>query len=460
MKKFTKLCSMLLAVAMVLSLAACNGTPASSPASSPAATDGASASASVSTTSDALELTTEDITLTFWHIWPEGQLLGTIIDDYIKIFEAEHPNIKIEAVATQESEYQNTKLKVATSTGAQGDIFMSWGAGYSKPFVDAGMVLPLDDYFAKTGATEDMLEGALTYSTYDGKAYGLPLKQWAGALFCNQELFDKHGVKVPTTWDELMTAVNTFRSNDVTPMVMGGKDAWHIGMIQNALAVRTAGADYMNKALSGEATFNTPEIVESARLLTELNNAKAFANGTLGLSADETQEEFYMGMVPMYYGGSWVAAGCDNPENALQGKVTVVPMPTIPNGKGDETAYSGGVIDFFMINAKTQHPNEAYAFAEGMTRYMSQECYKGGDSLPAWKLGDIDESMVSPTLIAVKNMVQNSTGYVLAWDTFLSGAAIDAHYQLLQALIAGTVTPEEFAAQMQAAQEEAMGAAK
>ena len=108
-----------------------------------------------------------------------------------------------------------------------------------------------------------------------------------------------------------------------------------------------------------------------------------------------------------------------------------------------------------MVNAATQYPDEAFEFALGMTKYMSEECYKIGDSLPAWKLPDIDESEVSPTLINVKNLIQNSTGYVLAWDTFLSGAAIDAHYQLLQGLIAGTVTPAQFAAEMQASVEAA-----
>ena len=162
-----------------------------------------------------------------------------------------------------------------------------------------------------------------------------------------------------------------------------------------------------------------------------------------------------MGMIPMYYGGSWVSSGCDSDENSIQGKVVVVPMPTVEGGLGDETTYSGGVIDMMMVNAATEHPDEAFEFALGMTKHMSEECYKIGDSLPAWKLPDIDESEVSPTLISVKNLIQNSTGYVLAWDTFLSGSAIDAHYQLLQALIAGTVTPEQFAAEMQSAVEAA-----
>ena len=389
----------------------------------------------------------EKITLNFWHIWPSDQMYQ-IVQDYIAIYEAEHPNIDIVESGYQEVDYQTAKLPIAASTKSQGDVFFCWGGGSAKPYVDSGAVMQLDTYLEKNNVYDDLLDGTLTYGTYNGGVYGLPLKQWAGVLFCNQELFDQYDVKIPTTWDEMMTAVETFRSNGVTPLVLGAKDAWHIGMIQNALAVRTAGPDYVNAALSGEATMDTDAIVQSAQLLVDLNNAEAFCTGTLGVSSEEAQEEFYMGMVAMYFGGSWCASGCDSPENDLVGKVTVTALPVVEGGLGDETTYSGGVIDFMMVNAATEHPDEAFDFALGMTKYMSQECYKIGDSLPAWKLPDIDESEVSPTLIAIKNLIQNSTGYVLAWDTFLTGAAINDHYQALQGLIAGTMTPAEFAKAM------------
>lgn len=426
--KMKRMASVLLAIALATSLVAC-GTNGNNKTSSSGKTK-----------------------ITFWHIWPDAEM-NQIVNDYVEKFEKENPDIDVEAVATQEAEYQNTKLKVAVTNGSQGDVFMSWGGGYAKQFVDAGVVLPLDDYLAESGAIDQILDGSLEYGTYDDKVYGLPLKQWAGALFCNTELFDEYNVKIPETWDEFLTAVKTFQSNDVTPLVLGAKDAWHIGMIQNALAVRTAGAEYLNKALIGEASLDTPEIVESAKLLTELNDAGAFPKGTMGLGAEESQEEFYMGLIPMYFGGSWVAAGCDSSENNLQGKVKVVPMPSVENEKGGQDQFSGGVIDFFMVNSKTEHPDEAYKFAEGITKYMSEECYKIGDSLPAWKLDNVDESGVSPTLQEVNKLIQSAHGYVLAWDTFLQGAAIDQHYQLLQGLIAGTTTPEEFAKGMQEAQE-------
>lgn len=449
-----KLMCVLLTGIMISSLTACGQSQSSENADN---SQKDSEAAAENVAESPIELTDEEITLTFWNIWPEGEQLHDVITDYIEQYESAHPNIHIENVAASESDYQNTKLKVAAADGSQGDIFMSWGAGYSQTFVDSGTVLKLDDYYEAYGIYDQLLEGATTYCTYDDGVYGLPLKQWAGVLYCNKDIFDEYDLEIPETWDDLMNCVEVFRSNDVTPMVLGAKDAWHIGMIQNALAIRTAGADYMNEALSGNATFDCEAIIQSAELLCELNDADAFCKGTLGVSSDEAEEEFYSGLVPMFYGGSWAAAGVDSDENATsEANIVVTTMPTVEGGAGDATQYSGGVIDFFMINANTEHPDEAFDFAYGMTKYMSSECYRIGDSLPCWKDVDVDESEVSKTLVAIQEMIQDSTNYVLAWDTFLEGSAIDAHYNLLQGLIEGSVSPEEFAAQMEEAQQEVL----
>lgn len=389
----------------------------------------------------------EDVELSLWHIWPTGSITE-IISKFVEQYQQDNPHVKIKIDATQQDEYQQRKLKVAAATGMQGDVFMSWGAGYTQPFIDAGAVLPLDDYFAADKTEDRMMDGVLDYFKYDGKTYGLPLKKWAGVLFCNTEIFDANQVAYPETWEQLMAAVKTFGEKDITPLVLGAKDAWHIGMLQNALAVRTAGVEASNAALAGNASFDTPEMVQSAQLLKDLNDAGAFGKGTLGISADEAQMEFYMGKVPMYYSGSWTAAECDSDENDLTGKIKVMPMPTVQGGKGDATTYLGGAIDAYMVNGKTKYPDEAVKFAIALTEYQSAESYKIGDSIPAWNI-DVDESNVSPVLIDINNMTKNATGYVLAWDTFLVGADIDNHYNLLQGLIGGTVTPEDFAKKMQ-----------
>ena len=289
----------------------------------------ASMAVSVSAADD-VQLTDEEITLKFWDIWPEGQPMAPLVQDYIAQYEEEHPNIHIEEIATQEVDYQTTKLRVAAADSSQGDVFFCWGGGYAKTYVDAGVVLPLDEYYEKYGVNDELLQGATTYCTYNDQTYGLPLKQWAGVLFCNKRIFDENNLEIPTTYDEMIECIKVFRENGVTPMVLGAKDGWHIGMIQNMLAVRTAGADYMNSALAGDATLDTPEIVESARLLAEMNEAGAFPEGTLGISSDEAEELFYSGMVPMFFAGSWAAQSVDSPDNACsQDEIVVTTFPSV-----------------------------------------------------------------------------------------------------------------------------------
>lgn len=433
MKK--RLLALGLAAAMVFSLAACGGEEKEEADPSKVIDD-------------------TECDLTFWHIFVEDEKLA-IIDDYIEEFNEAYPNVHIEQDYVNDEEYVS-KLQVAAANGTQGDVFFSYGGGQAKPYAESGVVMPLDEYFEESGIGDKLLPGSLTYCTYDGKAYGIPLKQWAGVLFCNQALFDEYGVEIPTTWDEFQAAIETFKENGVTPLALGAGDAWHVQSYQNAFAVRYAGPDAVNKMLNGEESFVNDDIIKSAQTIIDLNNEGAFTENTLGYSAEEAEAEFYMGNVAMFYGGSWSCMEVDKDGSGIQGNCTVTYLPTVPDGKGDETTYSGGVIDFLMVNQNTENPDIALAFASGMAERMSEEFYKIGDSLPAWKTDGIDESEVSPTLLAIQKLTENATGYVLAWDTVLDSSLTEVHYNLCQGLISGEVTAEEFAEGMQSAMEEYM----
>ena len=197
--------------------------------------------------------------LSFWHVFVEDEKLE-IIDDYIKEFNKAYPNVNVEQVYVNDEEYVS-KLQVAAANGTQGDVFFSYGGGQAEPYVESGVVMELDDYFEESGVGDKLLPGSLTYCTYDGKAYGIPLKQWAGVLFCNQQLFDEYDVEIPKTWDEFQSAIETFKENGVTPLALGAGDAWHVQSYQNAFAVRYAGPDAVNKMLNGEESFVNVDII-------------------------------------------------------------------------------------------------------------------------------------------------------------------------------------------------------
>jgi len=71
-----------------------------------------------------------------------------------------------------------------------------------------GKLVPLDDLFAKyKGAykLDDIDENLRKAMSYEGKLYGLPMQTQVLTMVYRKDLFDKNGLKPPTTFDELRT---------------------------------------------------------------------------------------------------------------------------------------------------------------------------------------------------------------------------------------------------------------
>lgn len=388
-----------------------------------------------------------EITLKLWHIWvTDSDSNKRPFEKALADWNNAHPNIRIEADAT-ESEAYKIKLRMAVAVNEAPDIFFGWGAGFARPFVEAGKILALDGYLDEETINK-MVPGSLENFTYDGKIYALPTFLIAGIFYCNQQLFDKYNVKIPDTFDELLQAVGVFEKNHLIPMAVGLKDGWPGIFYQNILAIRTAGIEKTISALQKETSFYQPEFIESARKLTELIDAGAFYNNSSQLTQYEAENTFLKGKVPMYYCGSWSAGSMDRYDSPVKGKVVVKNFPVIEGAKGDPNGFLGGAIDNFMISSSTKHKEAAVTAMVEICRNLSRESYLSGAGLPAWKV-DVDRSEVSPLSAQISDLLKDGGGFVLAWDTFLTGSDAQRHIELVSDIYAGKLTPEEFAREMQ-----------
>lgn len=389
----------------------------------------------------------QKITLKLWHIYTAQDANTESFKAAIKDWNDANPNVQIEAEATENEAYK-TKIKTAVSANEAPDIFFAWGAGFAQPFVDAGKVLALDDYL-NDGTKDRLTDGAFTYLTYNKKIYGLPFFSGAGILYVNKELFDSNGVKMPETFDELMTAVKAFRAKGITPMAVGEKDKWPGMFYYDILAMRTGGAQLSNDALANKASFEDPAFVAAADKLKQLIDAGAFDEAALGLTRDESEVPFTQGQIPMYYNGSWVAGSIEKDDSPTKGKIIAMNFPALADGKGDKDEILGGSVDCFMVNGNTKYKEEAARAVKFITEAFSKHGYELGAGIPAWKVS-VDESKISPLTKQISGIIQKSKGNVIWWDTYLSGANADTHKDLVAKLFGKAITPEEFAKQMQA----------
>jgi raffinose/stachyose/melibiose transport system substrate-binding protein len=436
MNKFvTRILCSLMAGAMIFSLAACN----------PETNTGANTSGNSDTNTG--KASEKKITLKLWHIWAaDSETQKKPFEKIIEEYQKENPNIKLEVEAYDNETYK-TKIKTAIAVNEAPDIFFSWGAGFSKPFVKANSVLSLDDYI-NDGTKDKISAGTLDNFIFDGKTYGLPMYTWAAILYCNKELFDNNGVKIPETYDELLQAVEAFKAKNIIPLTCGEKERWPGMFYQNILAIRTAGVKLCNQALNKEASFDQPQFVESAAKLEELVKAGAFDKNVMALTKDEVEASFRQGKVAMYYMGNWAAGQWDADDSAIKGKVVCKNFPSLEGTNGDQQAFLGGSIETFMVSSNSNYKDEAVKVVKYISENMSNQAAFAGYGLPAWK-GEVDKEKLSPTTAQVFDLVQSSTGYVLAWDTFLEGADADTHKNLVAEIFAGKRTPQDFAKEMQ-----------
>jgi raffinose/stachyose/melibiose transport system substrate-binding protein len=384
------------------------------------------------------------ITLNVWHIWAsDTESSKAPFEKVLAAYQAANPHIRVIVDATENESYK-TKIRSAVAAGEAPDVFFYYAGGTMKGFVDAGALMPLND-FLDASTQSRMLPGTLVNSTFNGEIYGLTSSQVVGTFFVNQEMFDKNGIKVPTTWDELISACRAFLAKGITPFTIGAKEGWCIAQYFEPIYLHQAGFTATNAAIRKTGPFNTPDTIEAARKLQQLVDIGAFESGALGISRDEAEVSFYDGKVPMYINGSWTIGNINR--SSVAGKVKIYPFPVLsPNGSLRDI--TGGASDVFVVSSKTRYPKEAVDLVMYIAEHLTAGLYQAGAGLPTWQV-NVDESKIDPLTMELVELFKNVDTYTLWWDTFLEGEDAQLYLNTLSRLFAKQVTPEQFAAAMQ-----------
>ncbi len=452
MRKAPKALALALACMLFVSvLAACGGAPASTapaPAESTAAPAPAESTAAPADSGEAVEITV-------WDIWTTAADNNSTawLETVIPEFEAEHPNIIVNRESTENEAYK-TKFAAAQAAGTLPDVFFGWGPASARELATAGMLLELDSYLDDEYMST-VQPGSLDNFTFGGKVYGLTMTSWAAALYCNTEMFDANGVTIPTTYDELLTAIDQFKAAGIVPIALPAADPWTIAFFQHIMAIRYTGAENVNAMLNGEKSFNDPGIVQSAQALLDLVAAGAFDPNAIASNEADVTTRFKMGEFPMYYLGDWLVGGIENPdESAIAGKVTAINFPAVGGDYDDQVL--GGATDGFMVNANSEQVDAAVEFLKWTTARLPQASYAVGGSIPTrsnFNMADYSDGLPS-LAVDIANYAAASSGSTLAWDTFLPEVPRDRMLSMLQELVGGQLTAEDFAANMAAVVEE------
>jgi raffinose/stachyose/melibiose transport system substrate-binding protein len=383
----------------------------------------------------------EEVTLTMgsWRSDDVAQM-----EAIIAAFHEVHPNINIQFDPTNPTEY-NATLRTQLEGGTAPDLFYLRSYAGSRQLYEEGFLEPLTNLPGLTDAFSEAYRAPWTGE--DGVVYGVPFIAVSHGIYYNMSLFEKLGLTVPETWEELLTTAQAIQDAGYEPFANASGDEWTIAEIvfMNLAPNFIGGLEGRQAYLSGERCFNDEHSVAAFQAVADI--APFLPEGQEALTYYDSQQLFLLGEAAMWMGGSWDIPYFE--DQAPEFEWGVFPVPA-PEGQPAHVTFH---LDAGMgLNAASDNKEEAMLFLEWME--TPEFATLMGNELPGFfpMLQGADLSLDNPiadTFLGFND--DRGTDVRWSWEA-ISDEVPDA-YTLMQSgavnVINGEMTPQEAADALQ-----------
>ncbi len=344
-----KLLSLLLALSMILTLAACSTAPAEEAPAESTATAETDAPAESEENSAVL---TEEITIKFANHMVLEAASAPFWEQFKADFEAKYPNITIEYITAPYGEIMNTVINMAGG-GDKVDLMVG-EAGWTSTLADSGLTVPVAEVMGEEFAN-DFLPGVLEAATMDGEIYGTPMYMTPFVLFYNKDIFTQAGLDPeapPTTYEEMLVAAEAISAIETAD----GNKIYPFGQTTGAVSVSGTSLTAMVYNFGGEILTADGELStdndgfrDAFEMLAQLDELGYNPQNAL---LKDLRNLFALGQLGMYYDQAWGFSGISsiNPDAAA---FTATAAP-LKGGSGNGDSVVSAHTLFFTDNGDLQ----------------------------------------------------------------------------------------------------------
>ena len=294
----------------------------------------------------------EVVTIKFWHTYnetsPENEMLvGTLIP----LFEAQHPNIKVEAVPFPYGEFRQTLL--TSLAGGEGPDLARLDIIWSPEFAKLGVLAALDEVMPDFQEYADrVFPGPLATNAYDGHYWGLPLDTNTRVLLYNTRLYEAAGIQgPPQTIDDLAAQCEPIKALGEDKYVYsdGGTYGWAV-----LPWIWSFGGDITDPEITKASGYlNGEKTVAAYQFLADMVQSGCFSPSFLGGGLGT--EGFFTDVFANVLEGPWWY-----PMAAAQYPDFEIHATLMPAGEGGSVSVVGG--ENIVLFSGSKHPEEALEF--------------------------------------------------------------------------------------------------
>ncbi|MCI8622700.1 MAG: extracellular solute-binding protein [Provencibacterium sp.] len=296
-----------------------------------------------------------------------------------------------------------TVIATRAASGDLPEVFTDWPmqANYGQ-YVDSGLLEDLTN----EPYMETVNQTALEISTRpDGKIYTAPLALNTYGIFYSVKDFEELNLKVPATYDELISVCEKLLSAGKTPFMFPDKDSWTVEQefMFNTGVWDTGFLDAYQGCKEGSVNLTEDAgIQQTASRMLDLRN-RFGQKDSLGTSYDDAISSFATGKSSLFMQGIWALDPIKQANPEFEFGVFAVPGNT-----AEETRVEIGVDLAFDVTKDSENKQAALEFVRYMMTPETAKLYSEAIQVPTAIEGG------NAALEAIAPLVQ----YVEAGKTF------------------------------------------
>ncbi|WP_446215684.1 ABC transporter substrate-binding protein [Micromonospora sp. IBHARD004] len=251
--------------------------------------------------------------LKLWHYEGPDSAMGVAWNQAIKEFEASHPGVKVKFEEKGFEQIQKTAPMVLNSKDAPDIMEYNKGNSTAGLLSKQGLLTDLTPQVTKRGWDKLLGPTIQTTAKYDAKGvmggdkwFGIPNYAEYLQVYYNKDMFEKNNLKVPTTFDEFVTALDTFAKKGITPLSNAGAE-YMAQQYLYQLALTKADQTWVNnfERYTGKVDFHDAAWTYGATTFADWVKKGYIAKNSVSIKAEDAGTTFISGKFPMMFSGSW-----------------------------------------------------------------------------------------------------------------------------------------------------------
>lgn len=272
----------------------------------------------------------------------ESNLRMIVIESYKKdvelilaAYKEAKPDVNVELVTAPDFGALAQNMLAAHQAGDDYDLTLVNHVD-TRAYVSGDILLSLDQYIEADGIQygDIVYPSQLESGQVDGVQYTVPVNTDSRVLAINKTIFDKNGLQVPKTLEDMLEVAKVITENGDYGFVNSMTRNDYVSTYEQGVFLKGVGGT-LYKMENGKptATIDTPEMREFLNFNLEL--LKYMPKDCLTMTEDDGRKAFASGNVGMYVFGPWEFGYLSDMEFDME-------LILIPSGPAGHCSTSGG----------------------------------------------------------------------------------------------------------------------